>query len=1214
MDALYPRDWTDVLEIIAATGSFLFVSILLLIQQPLSRNRSMCTMVSRKLYNMSQGQTVTAELARDPSQCPQKVFHKLFEGHHSLHAHSGSDSDSDSASKWEQLEELQKARSCGNFGTTETSELFLKVRQVVKKIIASSNFRIQVYHDALCCLEKNPMSGVVSPPLLGGTGVLPLTIVAPLPDLCRHLANCIVRAEHEIFLGTNFWIHSDASTLITNAIRELSKRAGEQGRKVVMKMIYDRGDPRQAWDNRLNVKEDQYVGGKVRLPAASEIPNVHLQVINFHRPIFGTFHAKFTVIDRRMALIQSSNIQDNDNLEMLSHIEGPIVDSFYDAALLSWGKPLEPPFPLLNSPAKDAPISSYGAEQNGASENGTDALPELTTKSPHYDQDLHHEARRVNGSIHPLQNETPTQAVSRHLNTTIQPDTTGDAPDSDQDPIMTPYMLLPDHEPFAMAVVNREPFGCEYSSSEQIPRSPSNPKQAPNHSSIHTPQNSAWISAINHAQRSILIQTPNMNAEPLMEPLINAARRGVIVTCYLCLGYNDAGELLPFQNGTNEMIANRLYNSLESDEEKSRLRVCYYVGKDQTRPIHNSFKKRSCHIKLMIVDQQIAIQGNGNLDTQSFFHSQEINVLIDSEMVCRAWTELINRNQNTAKYGAASAKDGCWHDPKTDEIPPGSMGPVPGRFSWAKGAIGRLCSPQTSANDGPDSVRHCIHSILAQSHNQPETYRPRDAMSRTYDQPIRDVVDYVYKYQLDEDDETIWESARTSLLDAMGCAIETAATSTTCRNFLGPMAKTTVPNGFKVPGTDHQVDAPKGAFDLGLLIRYLDHNDALGGAEWGHPSDNLGAIIPVMDWLSRASIAGEIVHRGPPLTMHTLLVALVKAYEIQGCYQMQNAFNAYGIDHVILVKLASVAVVSWILGLTEEQPMAAVSHVWMDGHPNRVYRSGANTVCRKGWAAGDSTRRAVQLAFMVSQGAAGSPGALSARPFGFLERTFGDSGFVFPRAFGAWTVRNVLFKTMPVEGHAMSAVEAAVLHAGLLRKKGVVDPARQIKNIYLRVTVAACMIIDKKGPLYNAADRDHCIQYVVALALLKGSPPVAVDYLDESPWAKSEELEALRGKIVVQADSGLQRDYLDLDKKSIGAGVTIYLENGAELPEILIKYPVGHARNPRTASAVQKKFFKNMSYMFSAAEISRILGAVQQPDILISDFIDLFIPSSKSKI
>ncbi|KAK9850561.1 Phospholipase D/Transphosphatidylase [Penicillium brevicompactum] len=662
MDALYPRNFTDVLEILAATCSFVFVSVVLLIRQPISLNRATCTMVSRKLYNMSHGQqTVTSELALDPSQCPQKVFHKLFEGHHLPHTHhngEGSGSDSDEASKWEQLDELQKARACGNFESTETSEIFLKV-----------------YHDALCSLEKNPMSGVVSPPLLGGTGVLPLTIVAPLPDLCRHLANCIVRAEHEIFLGTNFWIHSDASTLITNAIRELSKRAGERGQKIVMKMIYDRGDPRQAWDNRLNVKEDQYVGGKVRLPAASEIPNVDLQVINFHRPIFGTFHAKFTVIDRRMALIQSSNIQDNDNLEMLSHIEGPIVDSFYDAALLSWGKPLEPPFPLLNSPARDAPIQCYkGAEQeNGApSQNGAEALPEHTTKSPHYDLDYHHEARRVNECMKPTETQTPTQAVSRHLNTTIQPDTTGDAPDSDQDPVMTPYMVMPPHEPFAMAVVNREPFG------------------SPNHSSIHTPQNSAWISAINHAQKSILIQTPNMNAEPLIEPLINAARRGVIVACYLCLGYNDAGELLPFQNGTNEMIANRLYNSLKSDEEKSCLRVCYYVGKDQTRPIHNSFKKRSCHIKLMIVDEQIAIQGNGNLDTQSFFHSQEINVLIDSAMICRAWLELIDRNQNTAKYGAASPKDGCWHDPKTDEIPPGSMGPVPGRFSWAKGAIGAV--------------------------------------------------------------------------------------------------------------------------------------------------------------------------------------------------------------------------------------------------------------------------------------------------------------------------------------------------------------------------------------------------------------------------------------------------------------------------------------------------------------------------------------------
>ncbi|CAG8237011.1 unnamed protein product [Penicillium nalgiovense] len=647
----------EFVKLLVATCSFLVVGINLVIRQPPSPNRVRCEMLSRKVYNMCQGQTVTSELALDPSQCPQKVFHKLFQSHHASRTYDGAEeSDVDKALEWETLNELQKARACGNFGSVETSDLFLKV-----------------YHDALCCLEKNPMSGVVSPQLLGSTGVLPLTIVAPLPDLCRHLANCIVRAEHEVFLGTNFWIHSDASTLVTNAIRELSKRAGERGQKIVMKMIYDRGDPRQAWENRLSVHEDQYVGGKVNLPAASEIPNVDLRVINFHRPVFGTFHAKFAVIDRRVALIQSSNIQDNDNLEMLAHIEGPVVDSFYDSALLSWGKALDPPFPLLDSPARDAPIPCHEEKNDGIPiANEDTALPEHTINSAHYDMDFEHEARRVNGCVHPRGDETRTQAVSRHLNTTIQPKTTGDAPDSEQDNMFSPYMILPRHEPFAMAVVNREPFG------------------SPNHSSIYTPQNAAWLSAINNAQHSIFIQTPNMNAEPLMEPLLNAVRRGIVVSCYLCLGYNDAGELLPFQNGTNEMTANRLYNSLKTDEEKSRLRVYYYVGKDQTRPIHNSFKKRSCHIKLMIVDEQIAIQGNGNLDTQSFFHSQEVNVLIDSKLVCRAWTELINRNQNTAKYGAASTKDGCWHDPETDKTPVGSMGPTRGRFSWAKGIIGAV--------------------------------------------------------------------------------------------------------------------------------------------------------------------------------------------------------------------------------------------------------------------------------------------------------------------------------------------------------------------------------------------------------------------------------------------------------------------------------------------------------------------------------------------
>ncbi|KAJ5773902.1 hypothetical protein N7457_008798 [Penicillium paradoxum] len=489
-------------------------------------------------------------------------------------------------------------------------------------------------------------------------------------------------------------------------------------------------------------------------------------------------------------------------------------------------------------------------------------------------------------------------------------------------------------------------------------------------------------------------------------------------------------------------------------------------------------------------------------------------------------------------------------------------------------------------------------------------------MSRSYDQPIIDIVNYVYHYLIDPDDEAIWGCARTALLDAMGCAIETAATSMECQKLLGPVIKgTVVPGGFRVPGTALQVDPVKGAFDLGVLIRYQDHNDALSGAEWGHPSDNLGAIISVMDWLSRANLSERGVHSGPPLTMQILLIALIKAYEIQGCYQMRNAFNSYGIDHVVLVKLASTAVVCWLLGLTENQAMAAISHVWMDGHPNRLYRSGTNTIPRKGWAAGDATRRAVQLALLVREGQPGSPEALSAKPWGFWEQTFGETGFVLPRPFGSWTVQNVLFKNMPVEGHAISAVEAAVLQARLFRQMGLSDPLKQVKRIDLRTTAAAFLIVNKHGPLRNAADRDHCIQYVVALAFLKGSPPEARDYLDKSPWATSEELGVLRERIVVQPDSRLTEDYLDLDKKSIGAGMTVHLEDGSSIPEILIEYPVGHARNPKTPAAVQKKFFQNMGLMFSATEIGRILGAVQDPNTSVSDFMDLFTrPSAKVKL
>ncbi|PIG81608.1 Pfs [Aspergillus arachidicola] len=487
------------------------------------------------------------------------------------------------------------------------------------------------------------------------------------------MANCIARAETEVFLGTNFWIYSDASTLVTNAFRELSKRAGGRGTKVVVKMIYDRGDPRQAYENRLDVPEKKYTSGKVQLPPAEEVPNIDLQVVNYHRPILGTFHAKFMVVDRRIALLQSSNIQDNDNLEMMVRLEGPIVDAFYDTALISWGKHFDTPFPMLSSPAAGAPIPSLSLMDVSHKEEGQGlTLPEHTTLDQHYDLDLRDEARRVNGTLKPRPGESKTGPVTRHLNTTTQPNTTGDAPDVDQDTSMTPYTISPPHEACPMALVNREPWG------------------APNHTSVYTPQNAAFLSAIQNAEHSIFIQTPNMNAEPLLEPLLEAVRRGVVVTCYLCLGYNDAGQLLPFQNGTNEMISNRLYSSLEKPDERSRLRIYNYVAKDQTKPIHNKFKRRSCHIKLMIIDGKVAIQGNGNLDTQSFYHSQEVNILIDSPIICRSWLETINRNQNTGLYGAVSPEDGCWHDASTGEVPEGSIGVNPGRFSWAKGVVGAV--------------------------------------------------------------------------------------------------------------------------------------------------------------------------------------------------------------------------------------------------------------------------------------------------------------------------------------------------------------------------------------------------------------------------------------------------------------------------------------------------------------------------------------------
>jgi phosphatidylserine/phosphatidylglycerophosphate/cardiolipin synthase-like enzyme len=524
------------------------------------------------------------------------------------------------------------------------------------------------------------------------------------------MSNCIVRAEREVYLATNYWQNGVASKFLTDAIRELSRRAGEKGTKIVMKIIYDRGSPKQVFEPHYLVSEKAYTGKAVNLPHPSEIPNIDMEVVNYHQPMLGTFHAKYMVVDRKIAILQSNNIQDNDNVEMMVHLEGPIVDSMYDMALISWHMRMSPPLPTLDTPAAQAggnPSETLNDDVgriptgHGSSESGQDrtldsvsnvpianealagflsvgespvpqppsenTIPEHTADTPHYDATLVDEVRRVQAS---LTSPSPLEAINRKLNHTTNPGFPATSPPPSHGSEMTPYILSPPHGPIPMALVNRPPHG------------------APNNKSLHNPQNAVWLAALQHATRNVFIQSPTLNAEPLVPAIAAACERGVDVFCYISIGYNDAGELLPMQGGHNEMIAHNLYTSL-SPAGRAHLHYYWYVGKDQTKPIIQAKKKRSCHIKLMIVDEHIGITGNGNQDTQSWFHSQEINVMIDSREICKAWIEGLRRNQNTHLYGELDKETGVWRDAEGREAD-GAMGVDPGRFSWAKGIVGAV--------------------------------------------------------------------------------------------------------------------------------------------------------------------------------------------------------------------------------------------------------------------------------------------------------------------------------------------------------------------------------------------------------------------------------------------------------------------------------------------------------------------------------------------
>ncbi|BCR96216.1 putative 2-methylcitrate dehydratase (PrpD) [Aspergillus luchuensis] len=489
---------------------------------------------------------------------------------------------------------------------------------------------------------------------------------------------------------------------------------------------------------------------------------------------------------------------------------------------------------------------------------------------------------------------------------------------------------------------------------------------------------------------------------------------------------------------------------------------------------------------------------------------------------------------------------------------------------------------------------------------------PKPPQEPIYDLPLRDITTYTHS-PTTTTTTTHHTAARTALLDALSCAIETASKSPSARALLGPIIPgTTVPHGFPVPGTSHTVDPVKGTFDLGVLIRYLDHNDASWGMEWGHPSDNIAALLATSDYLSRHPRYVNI--KANPTTISTLLSAITKSYEIQTHYQALNAFHAHNLDHVILVELASAAVCSWMMGHSASKTQGILSHVWMDAGPSRLYRTHPFTVPRKGWAAADAAARAVALVFRADREGSeeamrGVGGVLRHKGTGFRDGRFGGREFEFVGGLGEMEgrgVEGVMYKIMPVEGHGCAAVEAVLGQ----REKEPGMVWEDVEEVVVRVPWAAKYIISRPGreELKCAAERDHCLEWVVAVAMVKGRAIEVEDYEDEGGWVGDERVEELRGRIVVKEDEELTRDYLDVGKRSIAAGVVVRLKDGRVL-EVLVEFPVGHVRNPRTGEEVRRKFVRNMRLMFTEEEVQRILEVVERDDARVCELVDLFARS-----
>jgi 2-methylcitrate dehydratase len=439
-----------------------------------------------------------------------------------------------------------------------------------------------------------------------------------------------------------------------------------------------------------------------------------------------------------------------------------------------------------------------------------------------------------------------------------------------------------------------------------------------------------------------------------------------------------------------------------------------------------------------------------------------------------------------------------------------------------------------------------------------------------------------------------YDTARYCLLDSLGCAM-LALQYAACRRHLGPIVPgTVVPNGVRVPGTDYQLDPVKAAFDIGCLVRWLDYNDTWLAAEWGHPSDNLGAILAVADYLGR---------RGSPLTMRDVLAAMIQAHEIQGVLALENSFNRVGLDHVVLVKVASTAVATRLLGGSRDQVVDALSHAWVDGQSLRTYRHAPNTGPRKSWAAGDATSRAVRLALITMNGEPGLPSPLSAPRWGFSDVLFKGNRLALSQPFGSYVMENVLFKiSYPAEFHAQTAAEAAIrLHPE------VRDWLDQIERIEIATQESAVRIISKTGPLHNPADRDHCLQYITAVGLIFGK--LTADHYEDQ-IAADPRIDRLREKMTVAEDPRYSREYLEPDKRSIANAVQVVFKDGSKTEHVEVSYPLGHRR--RRAEGLPLLLAKaraNLATQLPADRVAQVVAlCVDRPRLeatAVPAFVDL---------